>query len=80
MVLIDDLLDIFGEFVDNFVKGFRGFTQLIYLDGYGLTDLGYILLIFWGGIGGITVIGLAFYFIKEIMKWRFIYKYTVILV
>lgn len=56
--------DIFGELTNNFVIGFRGFTELIYLDGYGLTDLGIILLI----VSSISIIGFAFYIVRKVVK------------
>lgn len=62
--LPNQFIDIFGEFVSNFVIGFRGFTELIYIDGYGLTDLGIILLI----VSSISVIGFGFYIIRKVIK------------
>lgn len=57
-------IDLFNEITDNFVIGIKGFTQLIYLDGYGLTDLGIISLI----IISISVIGVAIYIIRKVIK------------
>jgi len=62
--LTSQLINIFNEIIENMVIGLRGIAGLIYIDGYGLTDLGIILLI----VISISVIGIGFYIIRKVIK------------